>query len=267
MIYSPRPFFAFVVATALIAVGSLYAFSPGVSAEESPGEGDFGEMPAADNVVVVYQGTLQNAGGEPVSGVFPLTFHLYRGSMSASPLWSERHFVSVVDGRYQLALGHDSPLREHLLQGERWLGIALDGEDEILRDRLSVDRPDGDERDDEAAGSRVSHADVAERATEAERARLAENALALDGMTAQEIEDKAELAIQRLGEHIADPDAHRAVMGPTVGGSYRTMDESAGGTGGSPFDIRCPDDHVVTGITGGAGRVVDNVTVICSPLE
>ena len=257
--------------TAICAAGILYSVAPGAAAEERPDVDDqaLAEMPAADNIVVIYRGTLESDSGTLVSGVFPLTFKLYRGSMSADPIWSERHFVSVVDGRYQLALGHKSALREHLLHGERWLGITVDDENEILRDRITVERPDGDDQQagDRPSGSRITHADVAERATEAERARVAENALALDGMTAQEIEDKADLAMKRLGEHIADPSAHQAVTGPTVGGTYRVMDESAGGSGGTPYDIRCPENHVVTGIEGGAGRVVDRVTVICSPLE
>lgn len=262
--HSSRILFA---ATAFVVAGLLYAFSPGAGAEETP-ESTIDEMPAADSVVVIYRGVLESDQGKPVSGVFPLTFNLYRGSMSADPLWSERHFVSVVDGRYQLALGHQSALREHLLQGERWLGITLDDEDELLRDRIVVDRPGDDEdTDQDAPDSRVSHADVAERATEAERARIAENALALDGMTAQEIEDKADLAMRRLGEHIADPTAHQAVTGPRVGARTTTLDERAGGSGGSPYDIRCPENHVVTGIQGSAGRVVDSITVICSPLE
>lgn len=261
----------FVSATLIVAAATLCATGPGIFAEERPDSDDaeIREMPAADNVVVIYRGTLQNDQGDPVSGVFPFTFNLYRGSMSADPLWSERHFVSVVDGRYQIPLGYRSELREHLLQGERWIGIDLDGETEILRDRIAVARPDGDESRSEPVGSgeRVSHADVAERATEAELARVAENARALDGMTAEEIEDMANLALKRLGEHIADPNAHQAVTGPSVGRVRRVMDDSAGGTGGSPFDIRCPDGHVVTGIEGNAGRIVDRLTIVCSPLE
>lgn len=264
-----------ILGIAAVVLSAVHVSTAGVFAEEPPNElqddasgpDDFDEIPAADNIAVIYQGTLQNEAGEPVSGVFPLSFHLYRGSMSADPIWSEHHFVSVVDGRYQIPLGHQTELREYLLDGQRWLGVELDGEVELLRDRLSVDRPDVEPDHSGVDGERVSHAEVAERATEAERARLAENALSLDGMSAEDIEDKANLALRRLGDHIADPDAHQAVTGPSVGGRTQTVDERAGGTGGSAYDIRCPEDYVAVGIEGSAGRVVDSITVICSPLE
>ena len=262
--------------TVLVGAVSLYAFSPGLGAEESPSGEDTGDaandgepdaVPVPDGIAVVYRGVLQNEAGQPVSGVFPLTFRLYRGAMSAQPLWSEDHFISVVDGRYQVTLGESSPLREHLLSGERWIGIELDGQDEILRDQIIVESPGGSDVAEPDSRQRLSHADVADRAAEAERARIAENAEALDGMTAEEIEDMANLAMQRLGEHIADPDAHAATSGPTIGSPARTADDEAGGTGGTSYEINCPDGHVATGIKGGAGRLVDSITLICSPLE
>lgn len=265
---------ALAAATAALVIGASVLLVPGAEAEEQP-EADDAEseredvqqIPAADEVSVVYQGVLQNEEGEPVGGVFPLTFHLYRGSMSADPLWTEQHYVSVVDGRYQVTLGEQSPLREHLLAGERWLGVELDGQQELLRDQILVDRPDRADDADGEADERITHADVAERATEAERARFAETAASLDGLTADDVEHKAELALERLGDHIADPNAHDAVAGPAVGEGTQRAGDEVGGTGGTSYEMHCPDGYVVTGIEGGAGRVVDSITLLCSPLE
>ena len=52
----------------------------------------------------------------------------------------------------------------------------------------------------------------------------------------------------------------------TIGGRSRNS-ETAGGTGGQPYTLRCPKGYVVTGITGGAAAFVDSVSIICSPLE
>lgn len=270
-----------VVVSASIAVaagGALQLVSaPATAQEDTEGDGADGddrqqpsvdEVPAPDDVVVIYRGVLQNEQGEPVSGVFPLNFQLYRGNMSADSIWSERHFVSVVDGRYQVRLGTRAPLARHLLEGDRWLGVELDGEHELLRDRLLVQRPgDGEGAEEVDEDSRVSYADVAERAAEAERARVAETAMSLDGLTADDLEEQSELAIQRLGEHVADPDAHQAAGGPTVGDTVTSAGEEVGGSGGSSYEMNCPDGYVVTGIRGGAGRVVDSITLLCSPLE
>ena len=118
-----------VAATAALVVAALAVGSPaGVGAEEAPQpdseetaeqpdeqavdqreERDAGDeleqMHRDDGVKVIYQGVLQNEQGDPVSGVLPLTFHLYRGEASAEPMWSEDHYVSVIDGRYQVPLG------------------------------------------------------------------------------------------------------------------------------------------------------------------
>lgn len=233
--------------------GSIFFLSPApLSAEERPG---------SDTVEVLYRGMLQDVDGDPISGLFPLTFKLYRGSMSAEPVWQESHFVSVVDGRYQVSLGRQTPLREHIVTGERWVGIELGGEGEILRDRILVERPEGaGSADAPAAGQQISHADLAERA------RIADNALALDGMSADDIEELSNLALRRLGEHMADPNAHSATARYRIGSERRVMDR-AGGSGGTPYSIRCPAGYIVTGIEGSAGRLLDSITVVCSPLQ
>lgn len=271
-----KRFISHIASAAVIALAATLALATAPADAQQPADDDgeanedlaIEQMPVPDDVVVVYRGVLQNTDGDPVSGVFPLDFHLYRGDMSADSIWSETHFVSVVDGRYQVRLGAQNPLAEHLLEGERWLGIELRGETEILRDRLTVERPASRAETEEfEEGSRVSYADVAERAAEAERARVAQTARTLDGLTAEEIEQKADLALRRLGEHVADPDAHQAVTGPSVGSRVTTAGEEVGGSGGTSYEIRCPDGQVAVGIKGGAGRVVDSITLLCSPLE
>ncbi len=265
------------LAALLVATAASALFISGVGAEETPQQDDeptqqqddevFDDRPIVDGITVLYRGVLQNADGDPVSGVFELSFNLYHGSMSADPIWTENHYVSVVDGRYQVALGSDTALGAHLLAGERWLGVELQGEDELLRDQLTVDTPDGKPLEETDAGESVSHADIADRAAEAERARVAETAESVGDMTAEEIREQTEQALRRLGEHVSDPDAHSAAAGSSIGSTRRSAGDEAGGTGGTSYEITCPEGYVATGIRGGAGRVVDSITVLCSPLE
>ena len=42
---------------------------------------------------------------------------------------------------------------------------------------------------------------------------------------------------------------------------------SVGGAGGTPFEAICPAGMVAVGIRGGAGIYIDNLQVVCAPLE
>lgn len=221
--------------------------------------------PLPDAVEVRYRGLLQDESGAPISGVFPLEFNLYRDGMAAEPMWSERHYVSVIEGRYQVPLGSEEVLRSRQVDGERWLGVALVGEGELLRDRITIARP-GRPGDSEGAGTQVTRAEVADRAIEAERAVIAESADALGELTVEEIERISNLALERLGQHMADPNAHEATARYKLGSNSQVLD-AAGGSGGTHFSLKCPPGHVVTGIEGRAGRMLDAITAICTPLQ
>ncbi|MFU8806191.1 MAG: hypothetical protein ACNA8W_20435 [Bradymonadaceae bacterium] len=227
----------------------------------------------ARKVRVEYQGLLQDENDQPISGVFALDFKIYDRSLAATPLWSERHFVAVVGGEYVAPLGTYRPLISTHIEGERWIGIELVGEGEILRDNLMVHEPTTPLPAQVAGrgspGARVTFSDVADRAIEADRARVAESAEKLGDMSLEEIERLSNLALERLGEHISDPDAHSAMgrSGRSGVGTERRVMELIGGRGGAAYDVRCPPGFVVTGVEGTAGRVVDNFRLVCSPLQ
>ena len=42
---------------------------------------------------------------------------------------------------------------------------------------------------------------------------------------------------------------------------------SAGGVGGNKFEQICPPGTIAVGIRGGAGIYIDNLQVVCAPLE
>ncbi|TXD39904.1 hypothetical protein FRC96_06435 [Lujinxingia vulgaris] len=218
-----------------------------------------------DAVEIRYRGLLQDESGAPISGVFPLEFNLYRDGMAAEPMWTERHYVSVIEGRYQVPLGSDEPLRAREVDGQRWLGVVLVGEGELLRDRITIARP-GLPGESDTSASRVTRAEVADRAIEAERAVIAESADALGELTVEEIERLSNLALERLGQHIADPSAHEATARYKLGTNSQVLD-GAGGRGGTHFSLKCPPGHVVTGLEGRAGRMLDSITAICTPLQ
>ncbi len=240
--------------------------------------------PADPAIELDYNGKLQDEKGQPVSGVFNLEFKLYDGQHAAKSTWHERHFVAVVDGKYTVPLGARQKLYRRAVPQNAWIGVELVGEGEILRDRFQVESASDKSGDSKSAdkftmsaetrklledarkGKRIAFADVAERAVTADHANSAKRADMVGDMTAEQINKKVQLALDRLGEHIADPNAHAATGGIRLG-KDRRVGRGIGGDGGSPYEVDCPPGYVVTGIKGRAGNMVDNVTVVCHKLR
>src|SRR5690606_42151043 len=100
----------------------------------------------------------------------------------------------------------------------------------------------------------------------ADKADSALRAESISDMSAEEIKRTSELALNRLGEHLADPDAHAATGGLLLGDKH-AVQKRVGGSGGNPYQVNCPPGHVVTGINGGAGKMLDSISIICTKLQ
>jgi hypothetical protein len=96
---------------------------------------------------LAYEGTLENASGEPVTcsdttncpeGLLSMTFRLYRDETDAAPLWSETHDgVPVEDGVFRVELGATTALSEEAVHAARTLGVSINGGAELMpRQRL-----------------------------------------------------------------------------------------------------------------------------------
>jgi len=79
-----------------------------------------------------YQGVLTGPGGEPLpDGTYALEFALYEQPEEGEPIWTESHGVTLQNGIFNVVLGAVEPLDPLLFSGERWLGIAVEGEAEL----------------------------------------------------------------------------------------------------------------------------------------
>jgi hypothetical protein len=89
--------------------------------------------PASATGTLSYQGFLTNTSGSPITQVLDLDFAIYDVSAGGTPLWSEQHLaVNVVAGVFSVELGKDSALSAAIFAGgDRWLGITIDGGDEL----------------------------------------------------------------------------------------------------------------------------------------
>jgi hypothetical protein len=84
-----------------------------------------------------YQGRLTDAGGDPVSGTYYMTFEIYDAESDGTQLWAESKIVEVTGGIFTVTLGETNSLDEADLMGnDCWLQFSVEGETIVPRTRL-----------------------------------------------------------------------------------------------------------------------------------
>jgi hypothetical protein len=217
---------------------------------------------------VIYAGRLEDGQGRPVGGVFPLTFAFHKTEKGGKAAWTEAHFVAVDNGVYAVELGRLKNLPKNLDLTKAWISVAITGGKEVVRDRFAGDvieapaaapvipvaPPPGPSVGVAPQPAKGTYADLAGFAYEAEKAKAADT---IGGMTANDLRN---LAKQAQAATTAAPAKAK------IGQASRFTD-AAGGPGGSEFTLQCPPGHVATGIRGRGAVMIDQISVICSPLE
>lgn len=220
---------------------------------------------------IEYTGELIDESARPLSGVFPMTFKLYENADSTEPIWSESHYVAVVDGEYTLDLGNATPLDPELARRALSLGAELLGQ-EIVREPMiigpSADVAEAPELPIDLSEGDITTAtfvNIAQRVLYAPEARRARIGYRLNGRTLEDI-DRSEEVLQHLEQHEVAPDAHSETQGNRLGATTTVL-ERVGGRGGHPYTRLCPEGSVAVGIQGASGAMVDSVELVCAPLE
>jgi len=232
--------------TALLTLAMIFATTPSIArGEKSPR--------------VPYNGHLQNENMGPIAGIYPIKFSLYKTRKGRRAVWSENTWVAVENGRYSVEIGGQKKLPRKLKLERLFLGVEIAGVGEILRERLipresafSETQPTGPEvvaspaREPTSSNPtpQGSAVDVAMLAYEAEYAK---NSAKLNNMDVEELK--------------------KYVYVPVKLGTNTRNTGAAGGSGGYEFNESCPRGYVVTGMRGAAGKYLDSLSLICSPLE
>ncbi len=103
--------------------------------------GGIGPIEVDVPVLVSHEGFLMDADGEPLTGLVDLRIAIYDQPMGGQPLWFEDYQLELVDGYYQVLLGSQNDLSPIFGPGERYMGISVDGGDELLPRRRVVSVP------------------------------------------------------------------------------------------------------------------------------
>lgn len=97
-----------------------------------------GSAAAAVPGTMNYQGKLADNAGQPVrDGDYELTFAIFTGPLERTPVWQEGpRTVQVEGGLFTVLLGQSNPLTPGVLDGDRWLQVAVEGT--VLEPRVQL---------------------------------------------------------------------------------------------------------------------------------
>lgn len=100
----------------------------------------FGEVPQQFN----FQGYLTDNLGSPLNDDYEMVFSVYNDQSSVTALWQEEQLVTVTNGNYGVNIGQDpigNPFPSNLFEGERWLGVAVGNDPEMVPRQKIVSVP------------------------------------------------------------------------------------------------------------------------------
>jgi hypothetical protein len=94
----------------------------------------------AQPVTMVYQGTLNGLGGDPVTATVPMTFSIFGAATGGSALWTETVSADVQNGFFSVVLGETTALQESFFPpsapNDRFLSVTIGGDELLPRQPL-----------------------------------------------------------------------------------------------------------------------------------
>jgi hypothetical protein len=88
---------------------------------------------ASAQTTIPYQGYLTEADGTPLTGSAELTFTLWTAATGGSPTWGEAQTVSLDDGVFSVQLGAEDSFAPDEFDRPLYLGVSIDGGEELPR--------------------------------------------------------------------------------------------------------------------------------------
>lgn len=82
--------------------------------------------------VIGFEGFLANGSGQPLAtNTYTITFKVYDAATGGAVLWSEDKSVQVTNGLYAVTLGSPSNPIAGVMNGNRWIGVTVQGGTEV----------------------------------------------------------------------------------------------------------------------------------------
>jgi hypothetical protein len=226
----------------VFALGSALAHIPAPAAAKTPTR--------KLTTVLDFDSRLKDENGKPVTGIFRMKFELKKPK-SKRAMWHETHWVAVDNGKYGLKLGRTKELPAKLDPSMVMIEVAIVGAGTILSEPLSGADASLSQVEAGHGGKRiVQYAEKAGFAYDAEHAGVADRVGPYTGKLLAE-------TIEKLERRKYKVKVSRNRINLT----------SAGGVGGIPYEQICPPGTVAVGLRGGSGIYIDNVQIVCAPLE
>ena len=94
----------------------------------------FADEKPAEQMTILFSGEIIDQNAVSVSGVFPLSFKVYGDEKSKKAILTEKKFVSVVDGQYNVTLNPSMAALQKVKAV--YVGVEMDGK-ELVRMKVS----------------------------------------------------------------------------------------------------------------------------------
>ncbi len=202
--------------------------------------------------VLDFESRLKDENNRPVSGIFPMVFELKK-KKARRAFWSETHWVAVDNGRYALQLGKGKKKLPRKFDPKKaTIVVKIKGVGTILTEPLAGADASVSSVEDTGGKRIVQYAEKAGFAYDSEHATVADR---LGDWTAKLLTKALEKLKKKMKKRKVKVGRNRINL------------TSAGGVGGTPFEQICPPGTVAVGLRGGAGIYIDNVQIVCAPIE
>lgn len=224
-----------------------------LAAQPRPATAQDGSAKTTDQAspLLHYQGRLTGTDGEPVPDAdHTVVFRLYAQEEGGTAVWQETQNLSTSDGVFSARLGSVNGIEGLEFDRQYWLGISVDGGEELTPRTRLAEVPYAMNAYSVAGGAVDSSAIQAGAVTEGALASQSVSNAALqdEAVSAEKVADRAigsdELDYGAVDSAAIDPNAVFRTLDPTLevdaGNNYVGINRSSSISNASVFDVQYP---------------------------